>query len=189
MVTTSVYQSSYPAPTPSSISYPRTTILPVGFCAKYNREPCKEILAKSLTEHNETERYFDSNHGINGSVKFLELLLSESESQVSDKRCKWLIEVSLCQYTLSPCKPNGEPFMFCREDCESLTSECKASLNRLIGSAAVLKHIKGYDFAHLVLPSNCSFYASGKTHNRSCIYLGLFGEFFSIVVFFVLNLN
>ena len=146
-----------------------------GFCAIYDRPPCREILRKTWTQFNETERYFDSKHGINGSTHFLRILLKESNSQISDDPdCKWKIEVSLCQYTLSPCMANGLPVSLCREDCESLMQECKSSLNRLIGSAAVLTNIKGYDFAHLILPGNCSLYPSKKSDNNSCVYIGLF---------------
>jgi hypothetical protein len=72
---------------------------------------------------------------------------------------------------------NGLPVSLCREDCERLSYECGTPLNRLIGSAGILKEIKNYDFAHLVLPTNCSHYPSKKLNNDSCVYIGLFGEY------------
>ena len=165
-------------PTPSKRVNPAvTTSVPPGFCAKYNETPCQDVLAKSWTQFNRSERYFDSKFGINGTAKFLRILLRESKNQINDPRCKWLIDVSLCQYTLSPCMSNGKPVSLCREDCESLTIECKIFLNRLIGSADLLKTLKGYDFQHLVLPTNCSVYPSRKYGNDSCVYTGLFGKY------------
>jgi hypothetical protein len=165
-------------PTPTSTTWTSSTAIPKGFCAKYDRLPCRKILRETLTQFNETERFFDSKHGINGSTHFLQLLLKESNSQISnDPECKWKIEVALCQYTLSPCLANGRPVSFCREDCERLTEECEVALNRLIGSAGLLTNIEGYDFTHLVLPTNCSLYSSKKINNDSCVYLGLFGEY------------
>jgi hypothetical protein len=123
---------------------------------------------------------------MNGSENFLSLILEESDRQIrNDPRCKWLIEVFFCQYALSPCMPDGRPVSLCREDCKSLRKECKVPLNRLIGSADILTNIKKYDFAHLVLPTNCSYYPSGKTGNHSCVYLGLFGKYMFATVMVV----
>ncbi|CAB3991419.1 Muscle, skeletal receptor tyrosine kinase [Paramuricea clavata] len=177
MVTSTLHKGPHPTSTPTTQVKPTSTPSPPkpGFCAKYNRQPCQDVLNRSWTQFNETERYFDSKLGINGSEMFLSLMLQESDRQITnDPRCKWLIEVALCQYTLSPCMPDDRPVSICREDCESLTQECKVSLNRLIGSADILTNIKKYDFAHLVLPTNCSYYPSGKTGNHSCVYIGLF---------------
>jgi hypothetical protein len=180
MVTSTLHKGPHPTPTPTTQVKPTSTPSPPkpGFCAKYDRPPCQDILRQSWTQFNETERYFDSKLGINGSEHFLSILLEESGRQIkNDPRCKWLIEVSLCQYTLSPCMSDGNPVSLCREDCESLTKECKVFLNRIIGSADILTNIKKYDFAHLVLPTNCSYYPSGKTGNHSCVYIGLFGKY------------
>ena len=187
MVTSTLHKVSQPTRT-STTEFKSTSTQPpkVGFCAKYNRRPCQNILKQSWTQFNETERYFDSKYGMNGSERFLLLLLKECDRQIrNDPRCKWLIEVFFCQYTLSPCMPDGRPVSLCREDCESLTKECKVSLNRLVGSADVLINIKGYDFRHLMLPNNCSYYPSGKTGYHSCVYLGLFGKYMFATVMVV----
>lgn len=171
---------------PTSLANPTTrkstTVKKPGFCERYGRKPCRNILNESWKQYNETERYFDSKHGVNGSVHLLSLLLTESVRQISDQpRCKRLIEVALCQYTLPPCKDNL-PITFCREDCERLAEQCKGPLNRIIGSASILADINGYDLK--VLPTNCSAYPPGRTGNESCVYLGLFGK---LVVFFFLE--
>ena len=171
VVSSTRHKDLHPTPT----TWTNSASTSKGFCAKYDRPPCREVLRKTWTQFNETERYFDSKHGINGSTRFLRILLKESNSQISDyPDCKWKIEVALCQYTLSPCMANGLPVSLCREDCESLMQECKLPLNRLIGSASALISVKGYDFAHLVLPRNCSLYPFKKNDNNSCVYIGLF---------------
>ena len=77
---------------------------------------------------------------------------------------------------------NGLPVSLCREDCESLMRECKLPLNRLTGSASAVTHVKDYDFSHLVLPDNCSLYPSKKINNNSCVYIGLFGKYFCLIL-------
>lgn len=158
------------------------------FCAVYDQAPCQDVIAKSWTQFNESKRYFDSKFGVNGTARFLSLMLQESKKAVHDKRCRWLIDVSICQYTLAPCKANGQPISLCREDCESLSRECKTFLDRLLGSAALLQSLNGFDFEHLVLPTNCSVYSTWKPGNDSCVYIGLFGNhnlFFYLISSFI----
>ena len=171
--------SHIPTPTPSAGVNPAATTTPpprTGLCAKYNETPCQDIIAKSWTQFNESKRYFDAKIGINRTAKFLRILLKETKNQVTDARCKWLIDVSLCQYTLSPCMTSGKRVSLCREDCESLRRECKVFLDRIIGSADLLKTLEGFDFQHLVLPTNCSIYPPGRSGKDLCVYTGLFGK-------------
>ena len=150
----------------------------LGFCAQYTGQRCRVSLNQTLTEYNETERYFDKKYGMNKTEQFLGYLLDEVEKlnpDQSDQRCQHFIKVAICQYTLAPCLPNGEPVLFCREDCESLGKECEVSLARLIGSASLLIRVKQIDFVHLVLPTNCSEFRSRKL-NESCVHFGLFGK-------------
>ena len=71
---------------------------------------------------------------------------------------------------------NGKPVFLCREDCESLRRECKFFVDRIAGSLDLLVTLKGYDFAHLVLPTNCSVRPSGRSGSDLCFYNGLFGR-------------
>ena len=107
------------------------------------------------------------------------MVLLPKTSQLKDKRCRFLIEASLCQYTLPPCLGNGRPITFCREDCESLKHECNDPVQRLLGSAEVLTKLQKLDFSHLELPSNCSVFSSGKAKDSSCVYIGLFGKMYA----------
>ena len=101
---------------------------PTGLCQHYNGN-CSALL-------NSTQpRYINSSLGLNETDKVANALLDAVtriySKKTKDKRCKPILEKTVCFFVFPFCSPQETKLDYCREDCNHLFEICGADLNQV----------------------------------------------------------
>ena len=151
----------------------------------YRGQVCQKALNLTLKNFTNTPRFFDNTFGQILTERFLQLIMKVINDQVTDRKCKFILENMLCHYTLPPCFPDGRPRDFCREDCDQIFKDCGSPLNKVIGAVTYIVQQKNINFVHTGLP-NCSRHEYSKNMAKdACIHTGFFGECSSFLFLFL----
>ena len=104
---------------------------PTGLCQHFNGN-CSALL-------NSTEpRYINSSLGLKETDRVANALLDAVtriySDKVKDKRCKPILEKTVCFFVFPFCSPQETKLDYCREDCNHLFEICGGDLNQIVGA-------------------------------------------------------